>query len=81
VNEIQARDAVQKALARVAPESDLDSVRPDERLRDALDIDSLDFLSIVEQLHELTGVDIPETDYAEVETVSAMCGYLVSHGA
>lgn len=81
MNDTQARDALQQALRRVAPEADLADVAPAERLREALDIDSLDFLALVEQLHLLTGVEIAESDYTAVETVDEMCGYLVSHAA
>jgi acyl carrier protein len=81
VNQTEAQDAISRALAAVAPEVDLRDVGPDERMREALDIDSLDFLSLVEQLHALTGVDIPEGDYGAVETVAGMSSYLVQHSA
>lgn len=81
MNTEQAHDAVQNALAGIAPEVDLDWVDPHERLRDAADIDSLDFLSLVESLNKLTGVAIPETDYAKVETLDGLIGYLAAHAA
>jgi len=81
VNTDRAHTAIREALAAVAPEADLDDVRPKERLRDALDLDSLDFLSLIEQLRHLTGVDIPESDYAQVNTVDQLSCYLVDHGA
>lgn len=79
MNDDQARDAIRQALATVAPEAELDDVRPSERLREALDLDSLDFLSLVEGLQSLTGVSIPETDYAKVATVDELSQYLVAH--
>lgn len=81
MNTDRAHTAIREALASVAPEADLDQVRPDERLREALDLDSLDFLSLVESLRHLTGVDIPESDYARVGTVDQLSCYLVDHGA
>jgi acyl carrier protein len=81
VNTDQAHDAVRRALGAVAPEADLSTVDSGERLRDALDIDSLDFLSLVETLHDLTGVEIPEADYAKVETLNGLVGYLSQHAA
>lgn len=72
-------DAVRQAIGAVAPEADLGTVDPDERLRDALDIDSLDFLNLVEQLHGLTGVAIPEDDYAKVATLRELTSYLEAH--
>lgn len=76
---MQIDDAVRSAIGAVAPEADLADVDPDERLRDALDIDSLDFLNLVEQLNTLTGVAIPEDDYAKVATLRELTAYLDAH--
>ena len=81
MNAIDIQEAIHSAFAKVAPDVDLDTVAPDERFRTAADIDSLDFLSIVETLRSLTGVDIPESDYPLVETMSGMAAYLTSHAA
>ena len=81
MNTAQAYEAVRGALAAVAPEVDLDSVSATERLRTAADLDSLDFLSLVENLRSLTGVDIPEADYPAVETVDGLTSYLSAHAA
>lgn len=79
MNETEARSAVSEALARIAPEVDLADVRAGDRLRDSLDLDSLDFLALVDALHDRTGVDIPEKDYPLVETIEGLLGYLTSH--
>jgi acyl carrier protein len=74
-------EAIREALAQIAPEVDIDTVAPDERFRSAADLDSLDFLSLVERLHVLTGVDIPETDYPLVETMHGLTTYLTARAA
>ncbi len=79
MNETAARDAVTHALSRIAPEADLATVRPGERLRDALDLDSLDFLALIDALHEETGVDVPERDYPAVDTLDGLVAYLAAH--
>ena len=81
MNQTQAQEAVRAALAQIAPEVDLDTVSPNERFRSAADIDSLDFLSLVEKLHAITGVDIPEADYPSVETLHDLTSYLTTHAA
>ena len=81
MNTTQAFEAVRAALAAVAPEVDIDEVPTSGRLRSAADLDSLDFLSLVERLHSLTGVDIPEADYPAVETVDGLTAYLTAHAA
>jgi acyl carrier protein len=81
MNGTQAHEAIREALAQIAPEVDIDTVAPDERFRSAADLDSLDFLSLVERLHVLTGVDIPETDYPLVETMHGLTTYLTARAA
>jgi acyl carrier protein len=57
---------VRSILGGIAPEVDLDQVRPGADLRDELDIDSMDFLRFVVQLKERLGVDVPEAKVAVV---------------
>jgi acyl carrier protein len=79
VDETRAMTIVGEALAKIAPEADLAGVKRDERLRDALDLDSIDFLSLVESLRVLAGVSVPEKDYPSVDTLDGLVGYLVAH--
>lgn len=72
----QIDDAVRQAIGAIAPEADLSTIDPDERLRDALDIDSLDFVRMLEQLQNLTGVTVPERDYAKITTLHEVTTYV-----
>jgi acyl carrier protein len=81
VNVTDARETVLDLLAEIAPEIDLDTVPDDQDLRDAVDLDSLDFLTLVERVHETTGVDVPEMDYDQVRTLSGWVGYLAARSA
>ncbi|MCB9764640.1 MAG: acyl carrier protein [Alphaproteobacteria bacterium] len=69
-------DHVAAVLARITPEVDLADVDPDEDLREELDIDSMDFLALIQGLAERTGVEIPEKDYPEVRTLNDLVAYL-----
>lgn len=80
MNEDEARTAILAVLGTIAPEADLSEIEPDVELRDQLDIDSMDFLNFAIGLHERTGVDIPEDDYALVATLDGCVAYLVAHG-
>jgi acyl carrier protein len=80
MNEHDARAAVHAAIGAVAPDVDLDDVNEDARLRQDLELDSLDFLRLVETIDTATGVDIPERDYPAVATVKGLIGYLAAHG-
>jgi acyl carrier protein len=67
---------VQEELNNIAPEVDLTTVDPAADLREAIDIDSMDFLNFVTALHHRTGVDIPEIDYPKLATLSGIVSYL-----
>ena len=72
------RETVLRALGRVAPEADLSQIKPDLRIRDQLDIDSMDLLNFVIGLHKELKVDIPEADYPKLSTLDGCIEYLAS---
>lgn len=76
MTEDEARRILFDAITRIAPDSDPASVGADEDLREALDLDSMDFLNVVTALHERLGVDIPERDYGKLRTVAAALVYI-----
>jgi len=63
-------------LQELAPEADVIGLNPDLRVRDQLDIDSMDLLNFVIAVDEQFGVDIPERDYPKLRTLNDMVGYL-----
>ena len=81
MNTDQARAHVAAVLGRIAPEAELEEVPGDVDLRDELDLDSMDFLSLIEGLKEATGVDVPEGDYDKIETLDGLLGYLADRAA
>ena len=74
----QIRDAVLKALGRVAPEADPAGIDPAIPLREQLDIDSMDFLRFVTALHKSLGTDVPEKDYPKLVTLNGCVDYLTA---
>ncbi|MCQ4205646.1 acyl carrier protein [Streptomyces longispororuber] len=66
----QALGLVREALSRVVPDAGFASVGPDEKFRDVLEVDSLDFLEFVEVLSGLTGVRLDEDDYQDLTTLA-----------
>jgi acyl carrier protein len=80
MKEEDARRAVHSAIGQVAPDVDLAGLDEGSRLRQDLELDSLDFLRLVETIDESTGVDIPERDYNSVATVKALIDYVASRG-
>jgi acyl carrier protein len=73
----EVRQTIAKALSKIAPEANLSAVDPSENIREALEIDSFDFLNLLIALHEQLHVEIPEADYAKVQSLSELEAYLV----
>ena len=76
MNETDIRVILQEELGNIAPEMDLQKLDPGADLREALDIDSMDFLNFIIALHRRLGVDIPELDYPKLMTLSGAVSYL-----
>jgi acyl carrier protein len=72
------RVAVLRALGGVAPEADLEHLKPDVGFREQLDIDSMDFLNFVIALHKELQVEIPESDYPKLSNLHGCMDYLAS---
>jgi acyl carrier protein len=75
---IDIRKVVQEELNNIAPEADLARIDPASDLREALDIDSMDFLNFVIAVHHRLGIDIPELDYPKLVTLDGAVTYLTA---
>lgn len=76
MNDAEIREIVVKVLSGIAPEADLNRLKPQARIRDQLDIDSMDFLNFVIRLHETLKIEIPERDYGRLATLDGCVEYL-----
>lgn len=76
MNDTEIRALAADVLAGIAPEADLATVRDDEDLREALDLDSMDFLNFVIGLSERSGRPIPEADAPRLFTMAGIVTYL-----
>lgn len=76
---MQATDisqAILDIISSIAPDEDISDVKPEVRLRDQLDLDSMDFLDIVMELRKRYGVEVPEEDYPKLATLNSCVEYL-----
>ena len=78
MRDIDIRAGVISAIQAVAPEVDASTLDSTRRLRDRVDLDSMDWLNVIVGLHERFGIEIPEADYARLATLDAIGTYL--HG-
>ena len=76
MSDIDIRKVVQEELGNIAPEVDMASVDPDADLREAIDIDSMDFLNFITAIHHRLGLDIPEVDYPKLITLAGATAYI-----
>ena len=60
----------------IAPDEDLSNLDPALRLREQIDLDSMDFLDIVMELRKRYGVNVPDTDYMQLATLDSCVNYL-----
>jgi acyl carrier protein len=72
----EIRAIVLRVLGQIAPEADLSNLKPNLRIRDQLDIDSMDLLNLVIALHKELNVEIPEADYSKLATLDGWIAYL-----
>ncbi|ATG74143.1 hypothetical protein AN401_09995 [Zobellella denitrificans] len=72
-------ELVCRHIRDIAPDADTAQLDPGEDMRDALDLDSMDFLRLVEALGRELEIHIPEADFASITQLSQMVDYLSRH--
>lgn len=63
-------------ISDIAPDEDLTNIKSDVRLRDQLQLDSMDFLDIVMELRKRHGIEVPEADYMQLASLDSCAEYL-----
>ncbi|WP_317447740.1 acyl carrier protein [Streptomyces collinus] len=77
LNEAEALSLIKESITQIVPDADFTRVEPEDKFRDVLELDSLDFLSLVELLSERAGIRIDEEDYPDLATLSGTTRFLV----
>jgi len=73
----QIRDMILGIIETVAPDADLSELKDGVRLRDQLDMDSMDFLDIVMELRKRYKIEVPKEDYPRLATLEGCVSYLM----
>ncbi|CAG7613779.1 acyl carrier protein [Actinacidiphila bryophytorum] len=81
MNSEQATVLVKDILTGIVPDADFGPIGPDTDFRQALELDSLDFLSFVEQLSEQAHCRLDEDDYARLTTLGSSTELLIERTA
>jgi len=76
MNKEKIRQIVLDIIAEIAPDEDLTDVKPEVRLREQLDLDSMDFLDIVMEQRKQHKVKVPQEDYPRLASLDSCVEYL-----
>lgn len=65
-----------RLLKNVAPDTNPETLQPDDNIRTTLEIDSFDYLQFIVAIDETFGVNTPEEDYGKIQTLRTLVAYL-----
>jgi len=74
----QARAMLETTIREIVPDADLSTLAPGADLRDTFELDSLDFVELVDKLSTRAGFRIEEDDADGLRSVEAVTQFLVS---
>lgn len=63
-------------LKNIAPDTEPSTLKPDENIREKLNIDSFDTLQFLVSVNEKFGIEIPEEDYGKITTLDTLSSYI-----
>ena len=76
------RGEVLSVLTNFAPEEvEVDDIRDNILVRDQVDLGSMDWLNFLVGVHKRLHVDIPESDYAGLRTLTDVVRYVDEHAS
>ncbi len=75
MNKDELKKIIIEEILNIAPDIDESEITLDGNIQTSLEIDSYDFLNILVALNERIGIEVPESDYTEVNSVENMIEY------
>ncbi len=76
MGDLNVKKVILEIISIVAPDADLSDVKTDVRLRDQLEMDSMDFLDIVMELRKRYKIEVPKEDYQMLASLDSCVEYL-----
>ena len=70
------RAMIIEVIHQIVPDEDLSNLKGDVRIRDQIEMDSMDFLDIMMELRKRYGIKVPEEDYMQLSTLDGSVAYL-----
>ncbi len=72
----EIRETILQVIHEIAPDEDLSNLKGDVRIRDQIELDSMDFLDIIMELRKRYRIVVPEDDYMKLSTLDSSVEYL-----
>lgn len=76
MNDMEIRQQLYILLKEIAPETEPSALKPDENIRESLEIDSFDTLRFIVSVNEKFRIEIPEEDYGKITTIDLLTAYI-----
>jgi len=78
MNEIELKEIIFHLLKNIAPDTEPEKLKPEEKIQKTLDIDSFDYLQFIVSLDEKLGIETPEEDYGKIATLAGLLTYIAA---
>jgi acyl carrier protein len=72
----EVESVLMEIVAQIIPDEDLSNLKGDVPLREQVELDSMDFLDIIMELRKRYGIEVPEADYMQLDTLDRSVAYL-----
>jgi acyl carrier protein len=70
------RSMIIEVMQEIVPDEDFSNLKGDIRIRDQVEMDSMDFLDIIMELRKRYNIVVPEDDYMKLSTLDGSVAYL-----
>jgi acyl carrier protein len=72
----EIRSMILEVIHEIVPDEDLSNLKGDVRIRDQIEMDSMDFLDIIMELRKRYSITVPEDDYMKLSSLDSSVTYL-----
>jgi len=76
MTDTEIRALILQLICNIAPEADPAAARDQDDIREAFDLDSMDFANLVTAIHKRTKINIPESDYNKIFVLKNAVAYV-----
>jgi len=72
----EIRTMITEVIQEIVPDEDVSNLKGDIRIRDQIEMDSMDFLDMLMELRKRYNITVPEDDYMKLSTLDGAVTYL-----